>query len=381
MNNNKKLNKVAGFIIAISLVSGVVYAGVNYENIKKYVIGGGIDKAAQNGYISDVEMEYNKQETELVNKQEAVIDNVDVDFKINDFTMDDTNLCMNYSFKLGDNIDEYLNLDKLHKFVLKDLTILDEESNVLFDKSYGVNIVKTKVDRADKTVDILYNMFGNDKYPKSKKLFLKFSQIEMTEYNENLDFNTEKAIVLKGDWQVELEVPEIIYNRTSESYKVASVSNANFKVHTALLTETGFEFGTIIENCEDMYNKVDISEMVNELGNLYKSVKDDSFENTEEKEMVIANYKEYENILQVVSMFRLDAITQKREATSYVKNANGDIFSMDETPGKTQKYSFIADNIYDFTVTFQMTKSEASDRITVVLDYRGEIVTIELEKA
>lgn len=381
MNNYKKLNKVAGFIIAISLVSGVVYAGVNYENIKKYVIGGGIDKAAKNGYISDVEMDYNKQETELVNKQEAVIDNVDVDFKINDFTMDDTNLCMNYSFKLGDNIDEYLNLDKLHKFVVKDLTILDEESNVLFDKSYGVNIVKTKVDRADKTVDILYNMFGNDKYPKSKKLFLKFSQIEMTEYNENLDFNTEKAIVLKGDWQVELEVPEIIYNRTSESYKVASVSNANFKVHTALLTETGFEFGTIIENCEDMYNKVDISEMVNELGNLYKSVKDDSFENTEEKEMVIANYKEYENILQVVSMFRLDAITQKREATSYVKNANGDIFSMDETPGKTQKYSFIADNIYDFTVTFQMTKSEASDRITVVLDYRGEIVTIELEKA
>lgn len=47
MKGIKPINKIAGIIITIGLATGIVYAGFNYENIKKYVIGGGIEKAAE----------------------------------------------------------------------------------------------------------------------------------------------------------------------------------------------------------------------------------------------------------------------------------------------------------------------------------------------
>lgn len=381
MKNERLIRIVASFVLTIGITAGVVYAGFNYENIKKYVIGGGIKKAVENGYVENVIMDDIKQETSIIDKEKNVVDNVSVDFKVDDFTMDDTNLCMNFTFKFSENIKDYIDFNMIHKFILKDLIILDEENVTIFEEGYGLNTVKTRVDENENVIEIMYNMFGYNKYPNSKKLFLKFSMIELSEYNASRNLLEEKVIILNGEWEKELDVPEKIYNRTSQGYKIINCSNNNIKVHTAVVTETGFEFGAIIENCKNYYSENLISNSVSRMGEIYIKINELSSNDKNEKEKLAKEYYELENKLHVINTDRIDfANNNVRINTTYVLDSNGNKYEFDETPGKTQKYNFIDDNTYDFTIPFQMTKFSATDNIKVILDYRGEIVTIELEK-
>ena len=92
-------------------------------------------------------------------------------------------------------------------------------------------------------------------------------------------------------------------------------------------------------------------------------------------------YRELEDKVFVISTSRKDFENSTIRVTpTYVMNSNENKFTIDETPGRTQRYEFVGEDVYDFTITFQMTKADATDNLIVVLDYRGEIVTIELQK-
>ena len=56
--------------------------------------------------------------------------------------------------------------------------------------------------------------------------------------------------VLKGEWEIHLDVPEKMYNRSEEYYKVVSCENDKFDVYTSKVMDTGFELGILISDIE-----------------------------------------------------------------------------------------------------------------------------------
>lgn len=49
-------------------------------------------------------------------------------------------------------------------------------------------------------------------------------------------------------------------------------------------------------------------------------------------------------------------------------------------PARKQNANFTSDDTFDFYETFGMTKNDATDKITAIINYYGEHYKIELEK-
>ncbi len=65
----------------------------------------------------------------------------------------------------------------------------------------------------------------------------------------------------------------------------------------------------------------------------------------------------------------------------YILNSNGVKFKSTFRADRNREYNFIENlNQFDFYDTFEMTKYDATDTITVVIDFQGMPVHIELKK-
>lgn len=65
----------------------------------------------------------------------------------------------------------------------------------------------------------------------------------------------------------------------------------------------------------------------------------------------------------------------------YVVNSNNEIFSISDIVERNHEYNFSKDlKEFDFYDTFEMSKFDATDIITVVIDLKGTPVHIKLEK-
>ena len=65
---------------------------------------------------------------------------------------------------------------------------------------------------------------------------------------------------------------------------------------------------------------------------------------------------------------------------SYVLNSNNEKFRCTMSPTRKQNANFIYGNKFDFYETFEMTKYDATNKISVIIEFYGNPVTIELEK-
>lgn len=395
-------------------VSGVALA-FNGEKIVNHFrgLGNGIDTAANNGYIENVDMEPIKEETEVQNKE---VENVNVGVKIDDFVMDDYNLSVKFSFQFEDGIENVLNLDNLHNIELDDLYILDENNvliyNMLKEEEFnevcnkhnldlefgefsdnclnnGLNSFVSVASQELKLAELQYNMY-TDKYPKSKELDFYFTKITFTENDK------EEKTTLVGDWHIHLDVPEKFYNRTEEYYKVTSCTNENFNIYTAKVTDTGFEFGMTIDNEKEPEYPEELTKKMTEIHEQYGNgdIPYNSPEYSEEKqeeEMYKLNellntspYKEmreeyYKKAMPILS----DGWTftgDKEGESCYVMNENNEKFECTLSPSRKCSYKFIDGDKYDFYETYSMTKYDATDNITMVINYRGTMEYITLSK-
>lgn len=339
-NNEKKgVNLMKKKIIATAcaslvLVSGIVLAA-NIENIKTHFrgLGKGVDTAVENGYIQNIEMDFQK------------FDNMGTEVKIENFFMDDLNLSVKFSIKFDNNIKNAVDLDKVTSIDLTDLIIRDEENRIIFggysketfdeyckennlnyefaetSENYmncGLNWFINKEN--ENNINLTYNIYC-DKFPKSKKLYCCFKTMTLHMF----DSSQENEYKLNGNWKIELDVPEKMYNRTNEYYKVVSCSNKEFNIYTAMVTDTGFEIGIKIPS----KNK---------------------------KESII------------------------RMSKTYIENEKGDKFKRSLSVSRNAKGKYLPNDEYDFYETFNMTKYDATDKVRVVLYYYGKPVNIELEK-
>ena len=275
-----KINKyafakiIATSCIGIILISGVVVA-TNYNKIINYFgLGNGIDTAVESGYIEEPNMNYISSFSTLEDEENAIIlSNIKTNVKINNFLMDDLNLSVNFDFEFDKAINETVNFNDIRNIELRDLIVTDEENRIIyckttkdvfdeyckkydlpyifgqFNENYmnnGLNSFIKYHDQETSQISLIYNMYA-DGYPKSRKLKFNFSKILIKELNEN---EIEKNTILTGEWNINVDVPEKMYNRQTVPYKVVRCSNEDFNITTAFVTDTGFEIGIIIDNME-----------------------------------------------------------------------------------------------------------------------------------
>lgn len=405
-------------IIAISaacflLVSSVSLA-VNGEKILNYFRGldKGIDTAAQNGYIEEVNMESQEQKVNVENSK--VVENMYMGAKIDDFIMDDYNLSVKFTFDFDGNIDNIIDLSNLHHIELSDLYILDENNIVIYNMFYdkdefnkmcekhnldlkwgeyndkllnnGLNCFIVGSSKELRKTELQYNMY-TDKYPKSKQLDFYFTKISFIENDTN------ENVVLTGDWHIHLDVPEKFYNRTETYYKVVSSTNDNFNVYSAKVTDTGFEFGMTIDGEQKVEYPAEVKQETKRITEEYW-VKDengiptqDSQDIANKKILEMKNTTPYKEMLEkyetdahpILSRGITGMVKSDIEDGCYIMNSNGEKFTSSGSPSRKSNSGFIDGNKYDFYETYTMTKYDSTDELTMVINYRGTLEYIKLQ--
>ena len=415
LKNNKKgriyaMNKkiVAGLCGGIILISGVAFA-MNFVRIKaSFGLGKSVDKAVEDGYIAEPEMDYVGVDTKTIDETNGIlVEYLNVEAKISDFLMDDLNLSTHFDFKFDTKINEVIDLDKYIKMELKDLIVTDENKNILFcmDKTafeeyckennlaykYGEinenvyncglnNFVQSHY-KQNGSVQLTYNMYtGGERFPKSKKLYFKFSQINMREEN------AENTIMVKGNWKIDVDVPEKMYNRKSISYKVVNNENPNLQVTNATLYDTGFELGIIAYNTPKPEMPQELVEV--EQRELSKKKYDEGLISEEEYNETLGKYKDISEIRLDYYLNKMhpiktrDHFQQKEniENITYIENENGQKFTAGYSASRKQNANFIDGDKFNFYETFELTPSDATDTLNVRVMYNDKPYIIELER-
>lgn len=233
-------------------------------------------------------------------------------------------------------------------------------------------------------------------FPKSENLTIYFSKISFVPKLGKNDGTDEVHLV--GDWKIELDIPKIMQDREDYVYKVVSCDNKDFEITEAIADEMGFEMQIAINNVEEIKEPQELlnweAKRLKESNGSY-SIDVSSRENLVEclgSEELADMYEQYEKDKKIV-----DLTGEKRwyyetgSDGSYIINSNGEKF---DSQGSAIPFNFKADvsydengysivtplNIYEGRPRFSMTKFEATDQLTVVINFKGNPVKIELER-
>ena len=198
-----------------------------------------------------------------------------------------------------------------------------------------------------------------------------------------------------------------MYNRSEEYYKVVSCDNDKFDVYTSKVMDTGFELGILISDIEkpvypelirekerEVMKKHEgeinrngyardwslfLAEMPQrELWNEYQ-IKSHPINVTGYNGMII-DEERANQLLSNPDNYDTGFKMPENSEGSYILNSNRVKFKCTLSPSRKANYNFVGTNKFDFYETFGMTKYDATDKITVVIEYFGELVKIELEK-
>lgn len=227
-----KIQKVAIILICfVILTTGVVFA----KDIIKFITSlfsnttEGIDKAVENGYVQNVDMDF-------------IYDN-GIGIKVDYLIMDDSNLDISFVYDVGD----YSDVDAV---ALNEYIIRDENGNVIY---YNFEDYKTNfngeslatycynINRLPKTFDNYLHesiLFAGNNFPKCKNLV--FEIISIKKQNNKID----------GNWIFNINLSSKILERNN-NYYTASYNKFINNIST-LLTETSLkiniELNTSIDN-------------------------------------------------------------------------------------------------------------------------------------
>lgn len=354
-NNNtyykykKIIKKVACFILVIVLATSVIFA----KDILAYIryllktnSSKGEQTAIDNGYIEEVNMKY--------------INSNGVNVRVSEILMDDYNLSILFNIE----IPETESVESVYNVNLSNLVITDEQNNVLvlslenserYEEFYKENNIQERnrniaynkgayygeiITSYGRTIEYKY-MTYSEEFPKSKKINISFDKIVLS------NKNSYDKTVIEGEWNIEVNLPEEMYNRETLIYN-AKNSTEDILIKSFKVSNTGTKIELITKWGDPVYTEEDSEE-----------------EKTRKTEEFFNNAHSVQNIL------------VKNE---YIENSNGEKFypvvnSSDGNGGYNQMFN----GMLRYWQTFNLTKYDATDNLKLVLEKQGEIIEIELE--
>lgn len=325
INNIRKV-AIAG-ISLVTLSTGFVFA----DDIVKFVStlfasSEGVNTAVENGYI------YQNQDIQSYKSSNT-------ETHIQDIVMDDYTLDFNVFMEFDENID----LTGIDKYKMPDLLITDDMNNILYSADNEItkdfcnnNGIEYKYDiaintsssifiaNADKNyATVQFNLSASDeKFPKSKKIYISFKTIEMTGNN--------KDYTVTGDWKNEIDIPDKFVNRESRLYKVVNCNNENVYEDSIIaeVYETGMKF---------------------------------------EMSMYWGDYESEHKRMEEMRKVNVLSSQLIKQEESYVENENGERFYPSQSSESDGGYSFNTDGKLHKWETFNLTKFNATEKLKVVL--------------
>lgn len=201
-NNAILLKRVAVFVVSLGVITATtVYAKDIVNFISKIFTNSnsGIDKAVDNGYVQNVDMDFIKCG--------------DIGVKVDYLLMDDKNLDISFVYKYyGDDV-------AFDSMTFGNLTIKDEEDNVLYCTSPNIvenNLIKTNTysyNNQQLTNDHSFRnsiLITSQKLPASKILHIELSQVALT-------LNAERTYI-DGNWNFSICIDDKFVIRDSYEY-------------------------------------------------------------------------------------------------------------------------------------------------------------------
>lgn len=221
------LKRVAVFILCIGIVTATtVYAKdiINFITSIFTNSNPGIDKAVENGYIQNVDMDF--------------ITYNDVGVKVDYLLMDDKNLDISFVYKY------YGETTSFNSLTFSNLTIKDEQNHILClmsenssDLTSVTDIIGTSVRAVAKPhlLDVSTVresiLITSDNFPNSNTLYIEISEIVLNIENETK--------YIKGNWNFSIHLENNFVTRTSNEYY--STSSPYIDKIDASLTNTSLD--------------------------------------------------------------------------------------------------------------------------------------------
>lgn len=350
----KKNIKYRVFLILLMMmmISGITFATIYFKNVFGDNARQGTNKAIQNGYIDNAN-------TEFIESSKA---KVSVEYIL----MDDTSL--NLLFNIN---SEEFKCDSNTKIKLKDMIIIDEEKNIIFcdagnyagyekyckennvkydifmSNVYGIGYGLNIVEYGENNCKLSYTI-NSENNPRSKELYIHFSEIEIVDPNyednqENMN-ETVKTTNLIGEWNIKIDIPKEFYERQTYQYKLKSATNNDVTLEYAYITQT----------CA----KIRFS---------YEKNGDNKVSNTD-TEKIIDN--------------ALNNVNKDDNIYPYVETSDGKRFNTSHTnDGDGLRTLASANGIYTYYDTFSLTVYDATDEIIAYfIDDEGKKIVLELIK-
>lgn len=406
---------IAVACVCVIFTTGIVFAKEIENFIKdKFSLGKGVQTAVDNGYIEHLDNNYTFSNVSVSNENNNyILDNFDVGIKINDFMMAETNLSIEFEIKFDEKINKYKDLSKkingntdfesFGNLELNDLFILDEENKLIcssfnketfedfcnkHDLSYKINefsenyfcsttnSLPTDINSTNNTVKLVYTI-SPDNILNSKHLTLYFNKLKFTSkpgFSEESD-----GLTLTGNWKFDIDIPEYMYNHEDIFYEVVSCENKDFDVYEAKATDTGFEIGIIVSNIEKPTIPEELINPKTGLEYIFNS-KEELLEVSEDKrfEDLYIEFNEKNWPIRVNG----SSVAPWIEYTDgcYVTNSHNKKFNYSSNPSRKQYSKFLDGNKFDFYETFDLTKYDATNTLTVIIEVYGKPYCIKFQK-
>lgn len=371
----------------IGSLSGMVFAKdistKIYENF--FHNGEGMVTAMNEGYIETPEMEYENSVATIEDDETGEkIEDLETSVKIDEFVMDDFNLSMTFSVNLSDKVLEKIKAEDIMELSFPDIVITDENENVLFlgtekyqEYKNNEKVVNTGInnflgERRNGKVKSIYNIYtGGEVFPKSKKINIKLNKINISKNDETATILGEGEITLTGNWSFSVDVPEKMYNRKTYAYIEKNTTNSDFHITQAMVYETGLDVKFKIDNAPKHMERPTTDKI-----EFWESLPEDS----KLRNIDILNYLEKEILYTDEYQKYLEYNFNIYEYDTYVANTEGKKFDTYVGPRETGGGHIDDDGVYETSCTYDLTRYDATDEITIFIDYQGRKAAIVLEK-
>lgn len=422
-SNNRFSMAIASACISAFLISGVAFAKEIEKIIKdKFYLGNGVKTAVDNGYIEEVKSDYVMSECKIINSDGNYIKNSNIGIKVDDFFIDNYNFSIDFNIKLNDN---FINVNKINNIRLKNIIITDNENRIIysetnkekfkefcdknnlkynyleFNNKYlnaGLNNILENYNDSENIMNLIYNIYlENEEFPKLEKINIYFEKIEFETKDTNDNLN--KLIAL-GNWNISIDIPQKMIDRDEIEYEVVSCENDNVDIYEAKATNTGFELGIIISNIEKPEYPKELEEQEKEIFKKFGTINKSNIMNeTSNTEILATAQISFEDISEYyenssfksiyedyyIKQYPIGNIRENyiswypKTEGNYIINSTGDKFFTSNSVGGQAKYSFIDQNKFDYYTTFDMTKYNLTENITIVIELYGAPIKIEMK--
>ena len=380
-------------VCCLSLTGMVFAKDISTRIYNKFYTGIGIENAINEGYIEKIEMEDQSSITTIKNEETGkTIKDKETKIKISDLVMDDYMLSMTFEVTLSDDVKDIVTAEEVKDMNFSDIVLYDEnklalyalddytinkccdKNNIVIEKALGSGVNNFVSEYEGNTVKVVYNFHigGEAEFPNCKEIYIDLNGIRVSKDPECRTGDEE--IKITGNWNFKVDVPAIMYNRDEIQYVQKSTTNRDFNVASAVLYNTGMELKIKLKTEGYMTSQEIGSAVSEELAFYYSLDKEDKLRSLdmlnylERKAMETPEYQKLQS--KTMDVWRFE---------KYLKNSNGEKFEFTVGP-KGNGEASIVNGIMTSTCMFDLTQYDATDEITLHLEYQGKKAKIVLER-